>query len=197
MKKNRNIFIITILLVFAILIYTASSTMAKYRESLKGNITGNIARWQINVNDENINGKNTLTNEIDPVFESSAYVSDGVIAPGSKGYFDIEIDATNTDVDFNYNISIAVSEDSKVQDLIVYAYKINDEEIVTFEEAGNIEGTIEHNTASTTIRVFFKWNDDVDTETMDNEDDTEAGTIVNGKAKFVATINFTQVRNSN
>ena len=50
----------------------------------------------------------------------------------------------------------------------------------------------EKNTGDTTIRVFFKWNDDA-TNNMNNTEDTEYATgSENPDAKIKVTLKFTQ-----
>ena len=95
------LFVVTITIVI-IVIYNSYS---KYISSVNGNAALGIARWKILVNNQDITNNGSLSNVIAPVFSGSNDIASGVIAPTAEGYFDMEIDASNTDVSFRYIIS--------------------------------------------------------------------------------------------
>ena len=65
------------------------STYAKYKKQVNSNVNSTIASWNIKINNETINNKKTLTNSITPTFYENEYVKENTLAPGIKGYFDI------------------------------------------------------------------------------------------------------------
>ena len=115
-KKDLKFIIIFILIVCFSFAYLFQATYAKYRKQISTEMDGDIASWNIKVNDEDINGKKTLTNNITPEITSSEYVKDKKIAPGSSGYFTVTIDATNVDVDFKYELTTELNQHTNLTD---------------------------------------------------------------------------------
>lgn len=172
-RKNDLMFILTFVVIVGItLVYLFQTSYAKYRRQTEAEMEGTIASWNIKVNDEAINTQSTLTNTIIPAFYANNYVKAGTIAPGSSGYFDIIIDATNVDVDFNFTITGSIDEDTPLTDLVLKRYAINDGTAVNYNSTNGITGTIIKNTPETKVRIFFEWDDSA-TNTMNNQQDTE------------------------
>ena len=190
-KSDLKFIIIFIIIVGISLLYLFQSSYAKYRKQIEGNMDATVASWNIKVNNETINNKTVLTNEIVPVIESNDYVKSNVIAPGSTGYFDLIINAEEVDVDFNYEVSSEVNEDTPLTDLIITEYEMNGVRS-TYDGTNKIIGTLQKNTGDTTIRIYFKWNDD-QTETMNNQQDTDYVIDSNNQpTKIKVMIKFTQ-----
>lgn len=168
-------------------------TYAKYVNNVNGEANLSIARWKILVNNEDITTGSLAQEVITPVFSGTDYIKSDVIAPTSTGYFDIIIDAKDTDVSFNYTITVNTSSESSVTDLVTTGYSINDGEVINFENYNeNITGTIDYNTIDiTTIRVYVMWNDS-DSNNMDNNADTIAATTEESKALLNVSLSFIQ-----
>ena len=192
LKKNDmkfiSIFIIIVLLAF---LYLGVNTYSKYRKQVAAKGEATVARWLIKVNTEDIKGKTQLTNNITPVWDANSYVKDDLIAPGSTGYFEITIDATQVDVDFNYEIENLNDSTAALPDLIITSYQINGG-TVTNSTGNTITGTINKNTASTTIKAYIKWNDDPATQSMDNQADTTFAQQADTTADISLRLKFTQ-----
>ena len=174
-------------------ITTVQQTYAKYVTSTKAGANMTIARWRILVNNEDIHTGNNINQVIEPTFEGTDYIAEGVIAPTSNGYFDIVIDSTNTDLSFNYNISTAVNNESSVSDLKATGYSLNGGTITTFTGDTAISGTVTYGTSPTTntIRIYFTWNDS-DGSTMDNTADTDASYQTEASPKLDVNLSFVQ-----
>lgn len=190
MTKKRILVFILFCLVF---IFLFQEAYAKYRKYATVKVDNTVAKWNIKINNETIGNKTTLTNHITPTITSSNYVKDNVLAPGSTGYFDIVIDATDADVSFTYDINISKYDMYTINDLNIYAYSVNDFSTTTTVTDGNVSGTIQHNTATTTIRIYFNWLDD-GTDTMNNQTDTTVAVGGTANADVLATFHLTQVR---
>ena len=190
MTKKRILVFILFCLVF---IFLFQEAYAKYRKYATVKVDNTVAKWNIKINNETIGNKTTLTNHITPTITSSNYVKDNVLAPGSTGYFDIVIDATYADVSFTYDINISKYDMYTINDLNIYAYSVNDFSTTTSVTDGNVSGTIQHNTATTTIRIYFNWLDD-GTDTMNNQTDTTVAVGGTANADVLATFHLTQVR---
>ena len=195
MKKSDKIFIIVFIgIVTFSLLYLFQASYAKYRRQATGDIQARIASWNIKVNNETIINKTTLTSDIIPVIDTNPYVKEDVIAPGTTGYFDIIINATNVDVDFTYTITLSVDEDTPLTDLVITGYKLNNGTLTTYNSTTGIVGDITMNTSQTTIRVYFEWDDSA-TNNMNNAEDTEyAQTAEYQNTKIKVTIHFEQKR---
>ena len=190
MTKKRILVFILFCLVF---IFLFQEAYAKYRKYATVKVDNTVAKWNIKINNETIGNKTTLTNHITPTITNSNYVKDNVLAPGSTGYFDIVIDATDADVSFTYDINISKYDMYTINDLQIYAYSVNDFSTTTSVTDGNVSGTIQHNTATTTIRIYFNWLDD-GTDTMNNQTDTTVAVGGTANADVLATFHLTQVR---
>lgn len=178
------------------------STYAKYITSANGDANINIARWKILVNNQDIEENKELSNVITPIFDGNDNIASNVIAPTAEGYFDILIDASNTDVSLKYEITTSDNAESAVSDLIISGYSLDDgerQQIISDDGQIKIENEILYNSQDKDIklRVYLKWNDD-DTNgaTMDNQADTNATKIDTNLAKVNVNLKFIQIPNS-
>ena len=195
MKKSDKIFLIIFLAIISFsMLYLFQASYAKYRRQVQGQVEATVANWDIKVNTESINNKAVLTNTITPTLVSDPYIKSGVIAPGSEGYFTINIDATNVDVDFSYEIESSPDLDTPLYDIKFTQYEIGNT-TYSFPAGGVITGDITKNSSSQSIIIYFEWDDDPTTNIMDNQDDTEfAIDPDNANTKIDVVIRFTQKR---
>ena len=200
--NHKKIYILLIGIIILLASVIIGNTVAKYVTSASSNADINIARWQVLVNNEDVTSATTLNNIITPVFPGNNNIAQGVIAPSAEGYFDIVIDATNTDVSLRYEVTTSANEESIVQDLVLSGYSIDEgerQEIVE-DENGNfkIQGDIRYNSQDKdiTLRVYIKWNDDTETgATMSNADDTSTTQEEESVAKVNVNLKFIQIPN--
>ena len=191
-KKKRFILFLAIASLFFSM-NMVQKTYAKYVTTSNGEANLNIARWDIVVNDEHIKNKEELSADITPQYAENPNVAEGVIAPGSIGYFDITIDPTNTDVSFDFEISID-NEESDVTDLKLLKYYIDSEDnIKNAEENEVISDSININDKKAkTVRIYVIWDESIN-ETMDNIKDSEVGhDSENKKASVNVNLKFKQ-----
>lgn len=173
--------------------FVIQDTYAKYITSSTGSAEMKIARWKILVNDKDITDNSSISNLVTPVFNGNANIASDVIAPTATGYFDLIIDANNTDVSFRYEISVDVLSSSSVYDLVVTGYSLNGGETININNDSVITNSISLNDVKyNTIRIFIKWHDGAG-ETMNNTDDTNAATGADPKAKLRVNLSFTQI----
>ncbi len=190
--KKRKTKILLAVFTLIICITQIKQTYAKYTESKEGNTDFTIANWKITVNDKDITEATSMSSLINPVYIENENIAEGVIAPQSEGYFDLNIDASKTQVSFKYSIKINTPADSSVTDLKITGYQINNDSLVTVNEQSEITNAVNYNSSNKTIkiRVYFKWIDDT-SETMNNEKDTQAS-VNNEKAKLKINLSFVQ-----
>ena len=189
-KKDLKFIIIFILIVCFSFAYLFQATYAKYKKQVSTEMDGDIASWNIKVNDEDINGKKTLTKNITPEITSSEYVKDKKLAPGSSGYFTVTIDATNVDVDFKYELTTELNQDTNLTDFKISGYKINDGTLINTYD-NKLTGEIQKNTPKTKFTYYIIWDDDDTTQTMNNTEDTEYAKN-HKEVKIKLNIKFTQ-----
>lgn len=178
------------------------STFAKYITSADGDANIDIARWKILVNNQDVVQNKELSNVITPVFDGNDNIASNVIAPTAEGYFDILIDASNTDVSLKYEVTTSDNDESAVSDLIISGYSIDDgerQQVASDVGQVKVENQILYNSEDKDVklRVYLKWNDD-DTNgaTMDNAADTTATKTEGNLAKVNVNLKFIQIPNN-
>lgn len=196
-SKDSKFIITFVLLVTLCLIYLImQGSYAKYKKQVTADSNFDIAKWNIEVNNEDITNKTALNNYIIPSFESNENTKDSVIAPGSTGYCDIIINPSNVDVNFKYELTSSIPEESDVKDLKITSYIIDPTDTnttpITFIQGSSITETIEHNSSNKVIRIYIKW-DDSENSIMNNEEDTNVATNKNAKALISINLSFSQV----
>ena len=192
-KKNKKFIILFLILIMACCVYLYQSALGKYRKQIEGEVSADVAHWNIKLNNEYIGAKKTLTNTITPQYVANNNVKANTIAPGSEAYFDVVIDATDVDTNFNTNIVVESSDTSDVTDLQPTSYIIdpaNNNTPSTYSSSISFNTT--HNTSSVTVRIFFEWFDGA-TNNMDNADDTTVGIATAPNVQLKMTANFTQI----
>jgi hypothetical protein len=102
MKKIRVLFIVNCLFLI-LLFYELSNTFAVFESDASGEVSSNLAKWKVLVNDVNIVSSNSF-NMADIAWDTSLLVSSNKGAPGLGGEFDIIISALDTEVSFRYDI---------------------------------------------------------------------------------------------
>lgn len=195
-KKQVLKLLACIVIFFVVLII--ANTFSKYLTEADGTANVAIARWRILVNGQDIRNNTNVSQVITPVFYHNDNIADGIIAPRSTGYFDINIDCSAADVSFQYEINMSANENSSVTDLIATGYSIDGGETVSLDRGDNIINTVplSSHTNSIAIRVYIEWDDTSEDATMDNEDDTNA-TKSGTDAMLDVNLSFRQVATTN
>ena len=223
-KDYRTYIILFLLVVAGVFIFLFYNTYAKYISSIDSDATADVASWKIYVNNNDVTSGNSFSNIITPVFEGNSNIASGVIAPTAEGYFDLEIDASDTDVSLKYTITTSDNPDSAVSDIIISGYSIDGGErqniqnitsgvtsdtSMTSEVTSStsststndnfkVEGNILYNSQDkdVSIRVYIKWNDDENQgASMTNSQDTAATQGQNNLAKINVNIKLIQIAN--
>ena len=117
MKSKRKLKLLAAFIALIICITQIQQTYAKYIDVKEGNTDFTIAKWKILVNNQDITESSTMSSLINPVYIENDNIKDGVIAPGSEGCFDIEIDSANTGESFAYTITLSNTDENTVEDL--------------------------------------------------------------------------------
>ena len=133
-----------------------------------------VAKWNVLINGTDIkSGDNFIVDTVN--IDSSDNVLGGKIAPGTKGYFDIVINPTDTETSILYSITFDFSQVvgsitiDKIEELtsgnLIRTGENTYSKIITLEEI--------ENKVINTIRVYIKWNNIEE----NNEEDSKIGTI--------------------
>lgn len=190
MQRRKKILLLSALFFLVVCFYFMQETYAKYVTTSEGKINAKIARWNIKVNETDIKNNASLTQDIIPTFEKSENIAENVIAPTIKGYFDLNIDASDVDVSLTYQILI--EENDLISDFIITGYQIDDGNLINLTNTNEITNDIlldEVNRVQT-IRIYFEWYDEADNK-MDDDADT-AVTIDNDNLTLNVKLSFTQ-----
>lgn len=151
MKNKKRIIGVLIAIALIAMVFLAGYTFARYYKAIDvGRASSNIARWSFNSKNENV-----------PI-----NLSEGKIAPGSKGQFEIEVDATDSEVSVDYEIQVE-NENNIPSNMTFYAEtKDKNQTIATTstkssftEVAKELNGVIgvESGNQKRTIIVHWDW----------------------------------------
>lgn len=158
------------------------------------NVESNIAKWTILINKTNIQNSNKFT--IDTInIEGENNVQEGKLAPGTKGYFDIEIDTNDTSTSIIYNVtfdftklsdsfSITKIEETTSGNLIKTSPDTYTK-VITLEEIQN------HQTNN--IRVELTWEN----KEENNQKDSIIGLTKDSTITIPVTVTIMQYQNDN
>lgn len=198
---RKKIKLLILLIVLTLTLGSMSVTYSRYVASVDGDVEVALARWQILVNNNDITSRETSTIEITPNIVENEYIRSNMLAPSSKGFFDIDIDPTNVDVSFNYEVTL--DNNLEFEDIVINKYTIidfdhnEDDELELFDIEENIIANtvmLEENLKPFTLRVYFEWYED-DNKVLTDEDDTDFinDVILNDlKLSIEASIKFEQ-----
>lgn len=168
--KNK-IFYLLVILTLGMFIYIINSSYALFETNKSMIVKPNVAKWNININNNNINSSEDFT--IDSfVSVTNSHVKEGKIAPGVEGYFDIEIDGQDTDVSISYNLKFDLSS---LNNIIIESVEETNGYVITSQEDNTYNGVILLNEINQgvkhNIRFYIKWVNDED----NNENDSLIG----------------------
>lgn len=158
MTKQKRALRICLVVALVLLIFLVGYTFAKYYSEIKGGGNGTIAKWSFVAN----NSKDTI--QTISLVDTAKNVSlvEGKIAPGTKGSFDIVIDATGSEVGVDYEVNVA--EETNLPTNLLYKVTVDGKtsetyssltELADAELTGNLD-TINGN-FSKTITVEWEW----------------------------------------
>lgn len=197
LKKNKIKILIyimaTSLFIISILSYIKSYSL--FESNIKYIANMDIAKWEILVNNEDIMKSKNKEFNIDKLnMPPSERTLKGKIAPGSKGFADIQIKPKNIDVSFKYeiyldlnsvdnrNIIIKIDEENSTSKLTKNKFG-RYERIITLDEMKENPNLLDN------IRISVEWKN----REANNKKDTEIGLNALDKYKIPVDIKFTQV----
>ena len=162
---NKKILYIIFSFFLLLTLYEIKKTYGLFESNNKMPVQQSTAKWNILINGTNIKSEEKfVVNSVN--VEDNENVLNGKIAPGVKGYFDVEIDKTNTSTSIVYSITF---DFTKISDSITI-------EKIEETTSGNLIRTGENTYSKVmkinddpinNIRVYIKWenkeeNNDID-----------------------------------
>ena len=101
--KSKILYITCAIMIF-VTIYEITNTYGLFESNINMNADSKLATWNILINDTNIGKSETFT--IDNfISEEDSTVASGKIAPGTSGYFNININPSTTQVSIRYDLT--------------------------------------------------------------------------------------------
>lgn len=150
MTKNKKIIIGLCVLAAIIFAFIGGNVLAKYRTEVTGQGKAEIAQWAFNVNG-NSSAMDTIS--LSKTYNASDLVN-GKIAPGTKGAFNILVDATGSEVGVDYAVTFS-DETNKPSNL---KFKYCGHEASSLEELQQYTlGTIFANDEVKTHTLTIEW----------------------------------------
>lgn len=182
MPKKKKILIIVSILLAILLSFIGGQAFSKYLTKVNGKGIAEVATWDFKVNGktdavQTINLGSTCDNET---------LVGNKIAPGTKGSFNIVVDASDSDVGIQYKIEFE-NESSKPDNL---KFKYNENEYSNITDlandlTGNINADDENKTKTFTINWEWKY------ETGNNEQEITKNDIIDtNNAKEISNYTF-------
>ena len=100
LKKSKKIVFIVVAIMAILMSFVGGQVYAKYMSKITGNGTADIASWSFKVNEKD---EKMQTISLKSTINNSTLVNNK-IAPGTKGDFQIKIDASGAEVGIDYKI---------------------------------------------------------------------------------------------
>ncbi len=186
---RKRITILIVLSVLLIVVFFSTYSYALFESEITGEVETNIASWKIKINNTLI--QEGITNQF--VINSINYtqtdsnVRSGKFAPGIEGYYDLEIDPTDTEVSVKYSIII---EDFETENLEIDRIELLSGGTLTVND-NTYTGIIPlSNQTIQRIRIYLVWTDLNTAE--GNAEDSRIGTRDNPDVNIPVTVNLIQ-----
>lgn len=186
--KSKILYITCAIMIF-VTIYEITNTYGLFESNINMDVDSKLATWNILINDTNIGKSETFT--IDNfISEEDSTVASGKIAPGTSGYFNINIDPSTTQVSIRYDLTF---DFSKLNNLftITKVEEKNGYNLIktgpnTYSNVITLNEIKENKTNN--IRVHIKW----DNNEENNDKDTEIGLTENNTLNIPVSITVLQ-----
>lgn len=147
--RERKVVLIILFGMILSLIGIGGASYSLYKSSPRGKTSGAIANWSFSVN----GSKDTFSIDL---ATNASNTTNGKLAPGSYGSFDIRLDASSTDMDVDYKITFSELK-GKPANLNFYL----DEEYLNEIDLSDaqIDGVIKFgDNMIKVVTVYWKWD---------------------------------------
>lgn len=166
MTKKKKIIIGLCALAIVIGAIVGGHVFAKYQTQVNGGVAADVAKWVFKVNGSRPTMQTIAINQN----YNPDTLTNGRIAPGTEGSFDITINAIGAEVGIDYVVEFS-NEQNKPQNL---KFRYEGEEFATLDELeSRLTGTIDANAESKIKNLTIGWFWDY--ESGNDEADTQIG----------------------
>ena len=165
---NKKILYLLFISFVLITTYEVMDAYGLFESKNKLVVNQNVARWKILINGSNITEEDFVINSIN--VEGNENVLNGKLAPGVRGYFDVEIDP-QADTSIVYSISFdfsQISDSFKVENIeettsgnLIRTDESTYSKVITLNE-------IKENKKNN-VRVYLKWENKEDNNSTDSK----------------------------
>ena len=183
--KNNLKYKVVLLGLFILLITTivVIDTYALFETDSEADSDFTIGAWSILLNDVDVVETQTITlNDFN--YTNGVHTKSDRFAPGSSGYFDLEIDASGCDVSVEYELDV---DDSALNDYPNIFFTITDMDTNQTISTNPITGTILLSAASREKHIRFTLN-----WTNNSQYDASDTSLIGETLAFEITATFTQ-----
>ena len=192
MRRLKNVFYIIIgLLTGYMVISVIQNSYALFETDGIAIVEQDLAKWVITVNDVGVTSTTKKFEVTNFKYTTNEYINENKLAPGGSCYFDIVIDAKDTNVSVKYTINLDFS--------IIKNYEFIESEVIDLTNGDVIKTDKDQYTGvldleeikegqTKTLRVKLTWNNDEN----NNENDSELGLDENANISIPVSINLTQ-----
>lgn len=152
MTNKKKILIILAIISAIVVSFIGGQSFAKYISEVKGHGVAEVASWSFKVNGQE---EQTQTIQLTSTYDSKTLVNNK-IAPGTKGSFNIIIDANGSDVGIDYTVKIA-NEQNKPNNLKFIYEDVEYNTITELEKV--LSGTInaDDKNKERTLTIDWMW----------------------------------------
>lgn len=187
MNKSNFVARLSVLTIALTLVTTSliGGTLAKYTTEVTGTGSATVAKWSFKAYEKN-GGEGSFAVTLTDTANTN--VTSGKIAPGSKGSFDIVIDASGSETALDYTIKFDNIQ-NQIANLKFYSDADRKNEITDLTNTTALNGIIALADVETTVikTVYWEWKDDV----KNNASDTAEG-VAAKKMTFNIKVTGTQ-----
>lgn len=192
MRRLKNVFyIILALLTGYMAVSVVQNSYALFETEGVALVEQDLAKWVITVNDIGVTGSTKQFNVTNFKYTTDEYINENKLAPGGSCYFDIVIDANDTNVSVKYTIDLDFS--------IIQNYEFIESEVIDLTDGDVIRTDKDQYTGvldleeikegqTKTLRVKLTWNNNEE----NNENDSELGLDENANITIPVNVNLTQ-----
>lgn len=190
----KKILMVITPLFFLITIYLIVDTYSLFESNHVTTINSDIAKWQIKLNGDVIDGASSTFSVDFLDWDGSEYVLDGKVSPGMNGFFDVEIDPNMSDVSVRYDISFDFETLSASQFVINDIIEMNGREMIRTDEytyTGILSLDDIKKGDKSVVRVSLTWVNDE----ANNEADSILASTHGNKLKIPVVVTLWQYNN--
>lgn len=192
MKKLKNVFYIVLLLLTKYMaVAVIQNSYALFETKGVALVEQDLAKWVITINDIGVTGTTKQFAVTNFRYTNDQYVNENKLAPGGSCYFDIVIDANDTNVSVKYTIDLDFS--------IIHNYEFIDSEVIDLTNGDIIRTGKDQYTGvldlkeikegqTKTLRVKLIWSNNEE----NNENDSELGLDEKANIIIPVNVNLTQ-----